>query len=71
MYTVGESRTTQPGPGITFYAEVPSAGAYGLFLDFKHGDRVRTAAFTAVAGTDPAGAPADPAEPAHGEAHTH
>lgn len=63
--------TTQPGPDITFYAEVPSAGAYRLFLDFKHGDRVRTAAFTAVAGTDPAGAPADLAEPDHGEAHTH
>lgn len=63
--------TTQPGPDITFYAEVPSAGAYRLFLDFKHGDRVRTAAFTAAAGTDPAGAPADPAEPDHGEAHAH
>ncbi|MFI6602892.1 hypothetical protein ACIBHX_42140 [Nonomuraea sp. NPDC050536] len=37
------------GPDITFYAEVPSRGDYRLFLDFKHGDTVRTAAFTAHA----------------------
>lgn len=48
----GDGRTA-PGPGITFFAEVPSAGSYRLFLDFKHGDRVRTAAFTVVA--DPPG----------------
>lgn len=42
--------TTSPGPNITFYAEVPSAGTYRLYLDFKHGDVVRTAEFTAVAG---------------------
>ena len=41
---------TRPGPGITFYAKVPSAGDYRLFLDFRHGDRVRTAAFTVTAG---------------------
>ncbi|MBG0827512.1 hypothetical protein HS041_07020 [Planomonospora sp. ID67723] len=46
----GDGRTA-PGPGITFYAEVPSAGAYRLFLDFKHGGTVRTAEFTATAGT--------------------
>jgi hypothetical protein len=40
---------TKPGPGIVFHAEVPSAGAYRLYLDFKHGDEVRTAEFTAVA----------------------
>ncbi|MFI7105511.1 hypothetical protein ACIBK9_04320 [Nonomuraea sp. NPDC050227] len=34
------------GPQITFYAEVPSIGDYRLFLDFKHGDEVRTADFT-------------------------
>ncbi|WP_449065374.1 hypothetical protein, partial [Planomonospora algeriensis] len=39
---------TAAGPGITFHAEVPSAGAYRLFLDFKHGGEVRTAEFTAV-----------------------
>jgi hypothetical protein len=43
--------TTRPGPGITFYANVPSAGDYRLFLDFRHGDRVRTAAFTVTSGT--------------------
>jgi hypothetical protein len=42
--------STRPGPGITFYANVPSAGDYRLFLDFRHGDRVRTAAFTVTAG---------------------
>ena len=41
----GDGRTA-PGPGITFYAEVPSAGTYRLFLDFRHGDTVRTAEFT-------------------------
>jgi hypothetical protein len=41
---------TRPGPNIVFYAEVPTAGAYRLYLDFKHGDVVRTAEFTAVAG---------------------
>lgn len=38
------------GPDITFMAEVPSAGAYRLFLDFQHGGDVRTVAFTATAG---------------------
>lgn len=41
--------TTEPGPGITFYATVPSAGDYRLFLDFRHDDQVRTAAFTVTA----------------------
>jgi hypothetical protein len=41
--------TTQPGPSITFDAEVPSAGTYRLYLDFKHGDVVHTAEFTVVA----------------------
>ncbi|MFC4857580.1 hypothetical protein [Actinophytocola glycyrrhizae] len=39
---------TAPGPTVTFFAEVPSAGAYRLFLDFRHGDVVRTAEFTLV-----------------------
>lgn len=38
--------TTKPGPRITFYAEVPSAGTYRLFLDFQHDGKVRTAEFT-------------------------
>jgi hypothetical protein len=42
--------TTRPGPEIVFYAAVPSAGTYHLYLDFKHQGVVRTAAFT-VTGT--------------------
>jgi hypothetical protein len=45
----GDGRT-QPGPEITFFATAPSAGAYRLFLNFKHGDTVRTAAFTVTTG---------------------
>ena len=36
---------TKPGPDISFGAEVPSAGAYHLYLDFKHDGVVRTAQF--------------------------
>ncbi|WP_188306226.1 hypothetical protein [Streptomyces sp. CBMA123] len=42
--------TTAPGPDITFHAVAPTAGPYRLYLDFKHGDAVHTAEFTAVAG---------------------
>ncbi|MGK8524964.1 hypothetical protein ACRS6B_27040 [Nocardia asteroides] len=38
--------TTAPGPDITFHTAVPGPGTYRLFLDFQHGDVVRTAAFT-------------------------
>jgi hypothetical protein len=41
---------TRPGPDITFFTTAPSAGTYRLFLDFRHGDVVRTAAFTVTAG---------------------
>ncbi|MFF8290885.1 hypothetical protein ACF068_16890 [Streptomyces sp. NPDC016309] len=34
------------GPEVAFTATAPSAGAYRLFLDFRHGGKVRTAAFT-------------------------
>jgi hypothetical protein len=73
---------TAAGPGIVFHADVPSAGLYRLYLDFKHGGTVRTAEFTATAGTDlpqpgaPAGSPI-PAAPSpsgsgHGaDGHTH
>lgn len=36
----------EPQPGISFMTQTPSAGAYRLFLDFKHGGVVRTAEFT-------------------------
>jgi hypothetical protein len=37
------------GPGIRFFTTAPSTGTYRLFLDFKHGSVVRTAAFTVSA----------------------
>jgi len=61
---------TKPGPGITFFAEAPSTGAYRLYLDFKHGGKVRTAEFTVHAGG--AVAPAEEPEPGHDDQpHTH
>ena len=36
------------GSGVTFAAEVPSDGTFRLFFDFRHGDVVRTAEFTAT-----------------------
>ncbi|MGD9526634.1 hypothetical protein [Pseudonocardia sp.] len=41
------------GPLIAFTAETPSSGTYRLFLDFRHGDTVRTAEFTLVTVTPP------------------
>ncbi|GII30507.1 hypothetical protein [Planotetraspora mira] len=46
---------TPPGPAITFYAEVPSGGTYGLFLDFQHAGTVHTAAFALQAVQPPTG----------------
>ncbi|MBJ7452694.1 MAG: hypothetical protein JHC71_11500 [Blastococcus sp.] len=43
---------TPAGPGITFATTTPSPGSYRLFLDFRHGDVVRTAAFTVTVGAD-------------------
>ncbi|MEU8195007.1 hypothetical protein AB0C10_14630 [Microbispora amethystogenes] len=60
---------TPAGPGITFYAEVPSRGDYRLFLDFQHDGTVRTAAFTVRAGQPSGAAPADTAD--HGSEHAH
>ncbi|MFD4467811.1 hypothetical protein ACFWPA_05890 [Rhodococcus sp. NPDC058505] len=40
---------TAPGPAVTFHTAAPGVGTYRLFLDFKHGDTVRTAAFTLTA----------------------
>lgn len=40
-----------PGPNIAFVATAPSAGSYRLFLDFRHGDVVRTAAISVTVGT--------------------
>ena len=52
--------TTQPGPKVVFYAAVPSAGTYHLFLDFRHQGKVHTAAFTvSTAGTATGGEKTD------------
>lgn len=40
-------QTTAAGPEITVDVEVPSAGAYRLFLQFQHEGTVRTVEFTA------------------------
>ncbi|MDP9461187.1 MAG: hypothetical protein M3Q22_13400 [Actinomycetota bacterium] len=42
-----------PGPNVEFATTAPSAGTYRLFLDFKHGDVVRTAAFTVTVEAGP------------------
>jgi hypothetical protein len=39
------------GPGIAFTAEVPAAGTYRLFLEFRHGGARRTAVFTVPTGS--------------------
>jgi hypothetical protein len=38
--------TDRAGPAVAFVADVPTAGEYRLFLDFRHGGVVRTAEFT-------------------------
>jgi len=38
--------TDRSGPAIAFTAQVPTAGGYRLFLDFRHGLGVHTAEFT-------------------------
>jgi hypothetical protein len=35
-----------PGPEVAFAVDVDKPGVHRLFFDFRHGDRVRTAAFT-------------------------
>ncbi|MEU0537061.1 hypothetical protein [Amycolatopsis tolypomycina] len=59
---------TAAGPEIKFAAEVPSAGTYRLFLDFRHGGVVRTAEFTVPTAGTPA-APEPKPEPADGHGH--
>jgi hypothetical protein len=49
----GDGRTPA-GPQVSFYAEVPSAGTYRLYLDFQHGGVVHTAEFTVTAGASAA-----------------
>ena len=63
---------TEPGPQIRFFAEVPSVGDYRLFLDFKHGNEVRTAEFTVRADEGTPDAPVADGDAEHGESeHGH
>ncbi len=68
---VHPEETTKAGPQIVFYAEVPSAGPYGLFLDFQHQGTVRTAQFTATTNgvtvpVAPTATPSPHGSPGHG-----
>ena len=56
--------STEPGPDVSFTATAPSAATYRLFLEFKHGGTVRTAAFTVPSGAE-AGTPR-PEDPSDG-----
>jgi hypothetical protein len=62
-----EDGTTQPGPEVVFYAAVPSAGTYHLYLDFKHQGEVRTAAFVVTSTGLTAASPTDAAGDGHTE----
>ncbi|OAH09941.1 hypothetical protein [Streptomyces jeddahensis] len=66
---------TKPGPEVSFTATAPSAGTYRLFLDFKHGGDVHTAAFTVRAEQtkDRPSAPETSSAPTQNETsgHTH
>lgn len=64
----GDGRTPA-GPDIAFGVDVPTDGAYRLYLDFQHQGVVRTAEFTATAG--PGGTGAAPAPVAGGSAPAH
>ncbi|MGK2932631.1 MAG: hypothetical protein ACSLFD_07670 [Solirubrobacterales bacterium] len=50
LHTHPEGEPGGPGP-IRFEVNYPSPGNYRLFLQFKHGGKVHTAAFTRVVGT--------------------
>lgn len=53
--------STEPGPEVVFYAEVPSTGQYRLYLDFKHRGEVRTASFAVTASGAPSPQSSEPA----------
>ncbi|MFD4369242.1 hypothetical protein [Rhodococcus sp. NPDC058521] len=56
---------TTAGPGIQFELTAPEPGDYRLFLDFQHGDNVRTAEFSVTA--QPGGSTnTPPSEHGHG-----
>ncbi|MET0143332.1 MAG: hypothetical protein ABW328_00875 [Ilumatobacteraceae bacterium] len=51
------------GPAVRFAVDVPTAGTYGLYVDFSHDDTVRTAAVT-VAAANPGSTDTHATEPA-------
>lgn len=57
----GDGRTAA-GPEVAFHMAAPSAGAYRLFLDFKHAGTVHTAEFTIDVGY-PSAHPSDSPTP--------
>ncbi|MBB1246177.1 hypothetical protein GL263_21855 [Streptomyces durbertensis] len=57
-----DSGEARPGPDVAFTAIAPSAGAYRLFLDFRHGGEVRTASLTLDVPAAAGSAKPDPAE---------
>ncbi|MFD7716369.1 hypothetical protein [Streptomyces sp. NPDC059814] len=59
-----------PGPAVSFAATAPSGGTYRLFLDFRHGGKVHTAAFTVEAGK-PAGPDAGREQSPAPDGHAH
>jgi hypothetical protein len=60
----------EPTGPVAFAVEVPSPGVYGLYFDFAHDGKVRTASFVLQMGTGSAH-DADGAAPATGHGDTH
>lgn len=60
---------TTPGPDITFMVVAPTGGTYRLYLDFRHGDVVRTAEFTLTAADPHAGHHTDHQETVAADPH--
>jgi hypothetical protein len=56
---------TEPGPEIEFGAEVPSAGRYHLYLDFRHDDVVHTAHLVLDAGAEGGAGQGEPDDHRH------
>jgi len=73
VHPMGEASdpATPSGPDISFHTTFPSKGSYRLFLDFQHGDVVRTAAFTVNIGGQPTQAPAPAPSGGQTEHHHH
>lgn len=63
--TPGDGRT-EPGPDVVFFAEVPSADRYHLYLDFKHEGVVRTAAFAVTGSRDTEPSESEPSDESDG-----